>query len=130
MATDQSVPRRVRFFTAGMAVAFIGVGVAKLFGLSWQTDFFSELGLPRALVPLVGAVELVVGLLCFNRRSQSYGAVGVILLMGAAALTHVMSGARMYMLFINAYFIFAAIWVVRMERPRFLRMAPPEPRFQ
>src|SRR4051812_3269746 len=68
MATDQSVPRRVRFFTAGMAVAFIGVGVAKLFGLSWQTDFFSELGLPRALVPLVGAVELVVGLLCFNRR--------------------------------------------------------------
>jgi hypothetical protein len=48
----------------------------------------------------------------------------VILLMGAAALTHVMSGARLYMLFINTYFIFAAIWVVRMNRPRFLQVRP------
>ena len=26
------------------------------------------------------------------------------------------------MLFINAYFIAASVWVVRMERPRFLRV--------
>ena len=53
------------------------------------------------------------------QRSQDLSAwVG----MGAAALTHVMSGSRLYMLFINAYFLAAAIWVVRMERPRFLQV--------
>ncbi len=122
MAHDSSVPKRVRFFTMGMGAAFLGLGVAKLVGLSPQFAFFEELGLPRALVPMVGAVELLIGLLCLNRSTQSYGAVGVILLMGAAALTHVMSGSRLYMLFINAYFLAAAIWVVRMERPRFLQV--------
>lgn len=121
---DTSVPRRVRFFTSGMAVAFIAIGLSKVFGFSPQYEFFSELGLPRGLVPFVGVAELIVGAMCFARKTQSYGAVGVIMLMGAAALTHVMSGARMYMLFINAYFIFAAIWVVRMERPRFLQVRP------
>jgi hypothetical protein len=127
MTSDESVRRRVRFFTSGMSVAFIAIGLSKVFGFSPQYDFFAELGLPRGMVPVIGAVEVVVGALCFHRKTQSYGAVAVIMLMGAAALTHVMSGARMYMLFINAYFIFAAIWVVRMERPRFLRVdVPPE----
>lgn len=121
---DDSVPRRVRFFTSGMAVAFIAIGLSKVFGFSPQYDFFTELGLPRALVPFIGIVEVFVGALCFHRKTQSYGAVGVILLMGAAALAHVMSGARLYMLFINAYFIAGAIWVVRMERPRFLQVRP------
>jgi hypothetical protein len=122
MATDQSVARRVWFFTMGMGLAFVGIGVAKLLGYSPQYAFFDELGLPRALVPAVGALEVMIGALCLNRATRSYGAVGVILLMGAASLAHVMSGARLYMLFINAYFLMAAIWVVRMERPRFLRV--------
>ncbi len=122
MAHDSSVPRRVRFFCMGMGAAFLGLGVTKLLGLSPQYVFFEELGLPRALVPMVGVVELLIGFSCLNRSTQSYGALGVILLMGAAALTHVMSGSRLYMLFINAYFLAAAIWVVRMERPRFLQV--------
>ena len=122
MAHDSSVPKRVRFFTMGMGAAFLGLGVAKLLGLSPQFAFMEELGLPRALVPMIGAVELLIGMLCINRSTQSYGALGVILLMGAAALSHVMSGSRLYMLFINAYFLAAAVWVVRMERPRFLQV--------
>ena len=122
MAHDSSVPKRVRFFTMGMGAAFLGLGVAKLLGLSPQFAFMEELGLPRALVPMIGAVELLIGMLCINRSTQSYGALGVILLMGAAALSHVMSGSRLYMLFINAYFLAAAIWVVRMDRPRFLQV--------
>ena len=122
MPKDASVARRVRFFTMGMGVVFVGVGVAKLLGFSPQYEFFEELGLPRGIVPAVGVVELLVGVLCINRKTQSYGAVGVFLLMGAASLSHVMSGARLYMLFINAYFIAASVWVVRMERPRFLRV--------
>ena len=122
MATEDSVLRRVRFFTMGMGVAFVAVGVAKLLGVSQLYAFFRELGLPSALVPAVGAIEVMVGALCLNRATRSYGAVGVILLMGLAALAHVMSGARLYMLFINVYFLFAATWVVRMERPRFLRV--------
>ena len=50
------------------------------------------------------------------------------LLLGAAALSHVMSGSRLYMLFVNAYFLAAAIWVVRMERPRFLQVKQPSAR--
>lgn len=125
MATDHSVPRRVRFFTFGMGVAFVGLGLSKLLGFSPQYEFFSALGLPGALVPMVGVLEVMVGALCFHPMTRSYGAVGVIMLMGAAALTHVMSGARLYMLFINAYFLAAAIWCVRMERPRFLRVSEP-----
>ncbi len=128
MAHDSSVPKRVRFFTVGMGAAFLGLGVAKLVGLSTQFAFFEELGLPRAMVPMVGLVEVLVGILCINRSTQSYGALGVILLMGAAALSHVMSGSRLYMLFINAYFLAAAIWVVRMERPRFLQVKQPSAR--
>lgn len=128
MAHDPSVGRRVRFFTVGMGAAFLGLGVAKLVGLSPHYTFFEELGLPRAMVPIVGAMEVMVGILCVNRSTQSYGALGVILLMGAAALTHVMSGSRLYMLFVNAYFLAAAIWVVRMERPRFLRVTEPSER--
>ena len=128
MAHDSSVPKRVRFFTMGMGVAFLGLGVAKLVGLSPQFAFFEELGLPRAMVPMVGVVEVLVAILCVNRSTQSYGALGVILLMGAAALSHVMSGSRLYMLFVNAYFLAAAIWVVRMERPRFLQVKQPSAR--
>jgi hypothetical protein len=123
---DTSVPSRVRFFTAGMAVAFIAIGLSKVFGFSPQYEFFKELGLPGGMVPVIGVIEILVGALCFHRKTQSYGACGVILLMGAASLTHVMSGARLYMLFINAYFIVGAIWVVRMERPRFLQVRVPE----
>jgi len=127
MSPEESVQRRVRFFTFGLAIAFVGMGVSKLLGYEPQVEFFQELGLPRALVPAVGVLEVMVGIMCLNRATQSYGAVGVIMLMGAAALTHVMSGARLYMLFINAYFLVAAIWVVRMERPRFLRVSEPPP---
>lgn len=123
---DTSVPRRVRFFTSGMAVAFIAIGLSKVFGFSPQYEFFTELGLPRVLVPIVGVVEVLVGALCFIRRTQSYGAVAVFMLMSVAALAHVMSGARLYMLFINVYFLFAAGWVVRMERPRFLQVRPSQ----
>ncbi len=126
MTPGESVARRVRFFTLCMAVAFVAIGLSKILGLSAEYAFFKELGLPRGMVPVIGLIEIAVGVLCFMRRTQSYGACGVILLMGAAALTHVMSGARLYMLFINTYFIFAAIWVVRMDRPRFLQVGPPE----
>lgn len=126
MTAGESVARRVRFFTLCMAVAFVAIGLTKVLGFSPEYEFFKELGLPRGMVPVIGVIEIIVGALCFNRRSQSYGACAVILLMGAAALTHVMSGARLYMLFINTYFIFAAIWVVRMDRPRFLQVGPPE----
>ena len=122
MRLELSVPRRVTLFTVVMGTVFVVLGVAKLFGLSPTYAFFEELGLPRALVPVVGVLELLVGVLTINRSTHSYGAVGVVLLMGGAALAHVMSGTHLYMLFLNAYFLAGAIWVVRMDRPRFLRV--------
>ena len=123
MRIELSVTRRIRLFTVVMGTVFLVTGVAKLLGLASTYAFFNELGLPRAVVPVVGVLELLVGVLTINRSTHSYGAVGVVLLMGGAALAHVMSGSHLYMLFLNAYFLAAAIWVVRMDRPRFLRVA-------
>jgi uncharacterized membrane protein YphA (DoxX/SURF4 family) len=122
MAIELSVSRRVRLFTVVMGTVFIVLGVAKLIGISPTYAFFEQLNLPRTLVPIVGVLEILVGVLTINRSTHSYGAVGVVVLMGGAALAHVMSGAHLYMLFLNAYFLAAAIWVVRMDRPRFLRV--------
>lgn len=128
MRFDLSVPRRVRLFTILMGSVFIILGVAKLIGISPTYDFFEQLDMPRALVPVIGVLELLVGVLTINRSTHSYGAVGVIVFMGGAALSHVMSGAHLYMLFLNAYFLAAAIWVVRMDRPRFLQVTDVTPR--
>ncbi len=122
MRFELSVTRRIRLFTVVMGTVFVASGVAKLIGYSPTYAFFDELGLTHALVPVIGVLEMLVGVLTINRSTHSYGAVGVVVLMGGAALAHVMSGAHLYMLFLNAYFLAAAVWVVRMDRPRFLQV--------
>ncbi|MDP1824289.1 MAG: DoxX family protein [Archangium sp.] len=119
---DKEMPLRMRLVTLVLGLVFLTSGATKLLGLSTLGDFFVHLRLPPWMLPAVGGAEFIVGLLTLNRSTHWYGAVGVAVMMIGAALTHVMTGYLLPMVFLNAALLAASVWVVVKDRPFFLRV--------
>lgn len=119
---EKEMPLRMRLVTLVLGFVFLTSGATKLLGLSELAAFFVSLRLPAWMLPAVGGAELIVGLLTLNRSTHSYGAVGVALMMIGAALSHVMTGFMLPMVFLDAVLFVAAVWVIVKDRPFFLRV--------
>jgi uncharacterized membrane protein YphA (DoxX/SURF4 family) len=116
------MPLSVRIVTTALGVVFLASGLTRLLGLPMQAELFAQFGFPRWMIYAVGAVEVLIAVLTLTPSTHSYGAVGVVLLMAGAVLTHAVTGVRVPMIALNALLLFPAIWVVRRDRPRFLRV--------
>ena len=116
----------MRVVARGMGVFFIATGAIKVVGLSAAKDFFARVGLPLFLVPVAGLVEIAFGLLMFRRRTYQYGSVGILVWMVFAALSHVMTGQRLYLLFMNAILINLCMWLLEKDPPPFLNVRRPK----
>lgn len=112
--------RRLRAVSTTLAVVFLLAGGTKLMRPPLQVDMFRQFGLPGWTLTVVGALEIIFAALTFGRSTRAYGAVGLVAVMVGAALTHVMTGVMLPMLFINAVLFGAAAWVVIKHRPTFL----------
>lgn len=104
---------------------FLATGAVKLIGLSAVKDYFASAGLPLFLVPLAGVVEIVLGFLMFRPRTYQFGSVGILVWMVFAALSHVMTGQRLSLLFLNAILINLSMWLLEKDPPRFLNVRKP-----
>lgn len=124
MTTDEFKPMRpsMRVVTTVQGFVFLSLGASKLLGLSMATQFLERLRLPHWTLLAVGVAEFLVGILVLNRKTHSYGALGIALMMIGAALTHIMTGVMLPMVFVNAALVVSAVWVVVKDRPFFLRV--------
>lgn len=123
------VPERMtpgmRLVARGVGVLFLLTGALKLVGLSGVKDFFLQLGLPGWMVVVAGLAELVLGGLMFARRTWQYGAVAILVWMVFAALSHVMTGEKLWLLFFNAVVINVCMWLLEKNPPGFLDVRKP-----
>lgn len=87
--------RRWRIVRLVIAALMVFVGVAKLAG---QSDVIAELGVPLAMIPLIGAVEVVNGLLFFWPRTAFYGGANQTIIMMVAVGAHYGTGDTMGLL--------------------------------
>ena len=110
----------MRRVARGVGVFFIATGAFKLVGLSAVKDFFAGVG------PVAGLVEIGFGLLMFRRRTYQYGSIGILVWMVFAALSHVMTGQRLYLLFMNAILINLCMWLLEKDPPPFLNVRRPK----
>ena len=116
----------MRLVARCVGVLFIITGATKLVGLSAVKDYFADAGLPPLLVPIAGVAEIALGALMFRRKTWQFGSIGILVTMVFAALSHVMTGQRLYLLFLNAILINLCMWLLEKDPPRFLnvRRAP------
>ncbi len=75
-----------------LAVIFFGVGVAKLLSHHMFVVMFVALELPRWLMYVTGAIEIVVAAALMYPKTVFLGAIGVICLMLGALIAHAMHG--------------------------------------
>lgn len=127
MAAD--VPERMtpgmRLVARGVGTLFLITGALKVVGLSGAKGFFLDVGLPGWLVVVAGLVELALGGLMFRRRTAQYAAVGILVWMVFAALSHVMTGQKLWLLFFNAVVINLCMWLLERDPPGFLNVRKP-----
>ena len=116
----------MRVVARGLGVFFLFAGVLKLIGLSAVDDYFEVVGLPRWAEVVAGAVEFGFGLSMFSRRTYQYGSIGIFGWMVFAALSHVMTGEQMWLLFFNAAVINLCMWLLEKDPPPFLNVRRPK----
>ena len=73
---------------------FVLAGVQKFLTSGMFESMFGELGLPLALVPVIGVVEIVAAALVLLPRTSLYGAALIALVMLGAIGSHLASGIR------------------------------------
>ncbi len=124
MAAEAPEPmtRGMRLVARGMGVLFLATGVTKLLGLSSVEGYFEHIGLPVWMVWIAGGVEIGLGGLMFFRRTWQYAAMGILAWMVMAALSHVMSGVGLYLLFFNASLINLCLWLLEKDPPPLLNV--------
>jgi uncharacterized membrane protein YphA (DoxX/SURF4 family) len=76
-----------------LAVAMTGSGVDKFTGPAWER-MFRRWGYPDHFYLVVGAVEVVAGLALLVPRTASAGAIVLVPVMIAAAITQITQGGR------------------------------------
>ena len=71
-----------------LAVVMISAGLAKLTSVDSMVRMFQEIGLGQWLRVLVGALEVVAGVLMFSSVYSGVGAALILMTMAGALLTH------------------------------------------
>ena len=71
-----------------LAVVMISAGLAKLTSVDSMVRMFQEIGLGQWLRVLVGALEVVAGVLMFSSVYSGIGAALILMTMAGALLTH------------------------------------------
>ncbi len=71
-----------------LAVVMISAGLAKLTSVDSMVRMFQEIGLGQWLRVLVGALEVVAGVLMFSNVYSAIGATIILMTMAGAILTH------------------------------------------
>jgi uncharacterized membrane protein YphA (DoxX/SURF4 family) len=115
--------RRYRIITVALGVIFFASGLSKVLFLPLAVDFFHAIHFARWALPVVGAAEVVLAVLMVaSPATKPWGATGIGALMTGAAMTHVMTGVMLPMLFLDLTLFNAAVWVVVKHRPDFMRL--------
>jgi putative oxidoreductase len=71
-----------------LAVVMISVGLAKLTSVDSMVRMFQEIGIGQWLRVVVGAVEVLAGVLMFSNVYSAMGATLILMTMAGAILTH------------------------------------------
>lgn len=74
-----------------MAVAFVGIGLAKFGDPAWERNF-ARWGYPAGFHLVIGAVEFLLGVLLIVPKLTSYAALGLAAVMAGAVATHATAG--------------------------------------
>jgi putative oxidoreductase len=99
---------RVRSLNLALAVLFVALGLAKLFGLApWRESFFAW-SYPSGFRYLVGFVEVCAGGCLLLPRAVPAGAATLGLVMLGAIGTHLRSGETLYALIPATLFVLLA----------------------
>lgn len=89
---------KVRALNLALAMLFVGLGVATLFGMSpWRESFFGW-GYPNGFRLLVGFIEVCAGGCLLSRRAATAGAATLGVMMLGAIGNHLRSGETLYAL--------------------------------
>ena len=70
---------------------FFGAGLAKAMGAPQHVDNFVRWGYPISIMHWVGAAEMALAMLLVIRRTRFLAAVGMIVLLTGALITHLVS---------------------------------------
>lgn len=71
-----------------LAVVMISVGLAKLTSVDSMVRMFQEIGIGQWLRVVVGAIEVLAGVLMFSNVYSAMGAALILMTMAGAILTH------------------------------------------
>jgi putative oxidoreductase len=71
-----------------LAVVMISVGLAKLTSVDSMVRMFQEIGIGQWLRVVVGAIEVLAGVLMFSNVYSAMGATLILITMAGAILTH------------------------------------------
>ena len=127
-------PRRVKALkgtaiwlpTVLLGLLFVMQGLMKLSGMPVWIERFRDYGYPDNFVFVVGATELLGGILLFVPRVARFGAAMLAVVMIGAGVTHLLHaevGNGIFTLILAA--VFGAIARVRTPKGGFLRLARP-----
>ena len=86
--------RRITTVVLGtlLGLWFLLAGAQKFMAAEVFRDMFEQLGLPLALVPVVGVLEIIAGLLALVPKTSLYGAGVVVVVMLGAIGSHLVAG--------------------------------------
>jgi uncharacterized membrane protein YphA (DoxX/SURF4 family) len=117
-----ALEQRLLLTSVFLSTLFTCSGLSKLLGWQLQEELFRQFGFASWFVPVVGALELGFAALALTPKTRAYGALGFLMLLVGAALTHVMTGVLLPFLLVHAGLIAASIFIVLKQRPKFLRV--------
>lgn len=117
--------RWLRVVSSILASVFIIMGLAKWIGQPTMVQMFKDFTFPPWMLPLVGTLEVGFAVFTFIPATRGYGALGLAGVMIGAAITHIMTGVMLPMLFVNLALFLAAAWIVTKQRPPFLSPRMP-----
>lgn len=121
MATEASEEPNmtVRYVSLLWGVIFLGSGLTKLVALDTQEQIFRNMGFPAWVLPVVGALEMLMGALVLSPRWRAWGALAIALESVVFGLTHVVTSVMLPMAATNAVFFVGAVYVLIKERSTF-----------
>ena len=88
MAEKSKRSRSITILSAVVAVAFLGVGAAKLIGAEQMVETFGRFGFTMGFMRFIGAAEVAGAVGLFLPRLAPLAAGGLVLVTGGAVVQH------------------------------------------
>ncbi len=88
MTGKRTPSRSITILSAVVAVAFLGVGVAKLIGAELAVETFRRFGFTMGFMYFIGAAEVAGAVGLFLPRLAPLAATGLVLVTGGAVVQH------------------------------------------